>query len=70
MPPPSHDEVRVACAALRSDAKKWSTASDEMSAAAEKAENLMLGKDQFGWAGDERGVVNAYETLQDKIAGC
>jgi len=69
MAPPTHDEVMVACDALRSDATKWMTASDEMAAAAGKAENLVLGKDQFGGAGDERGVVNAYETLRDKIAG-
>ncbi len=69
MAPPPHDEVMVACDALRSDATKWTTASDAMAVAAGSAKNLVLGKDQFGWAGDQRGVVTAYQALQDKIAG-
>jgi hypothetical protein len=65
---PSKEEVKVACDALRSDAKKWATASDEMMAAATSAQNLALGRDQFGYAAETRGLVAAYTTVQQRIA--
>lgn len=61
-------KVEVACDALRSDAKKWATASNEMLAAATAAQNLVLGPDQFGYAAENRGLVAAYTTLQQRIA--
>jgi hypothetical protein len=61
-------KVKVACDALRSDAKKWATASDEMMAAATSAQNLVLGRDQFGYAAETRGLVAAYTALQQRIA--
>ena len=68
MAPPTHGEVTVACDALRSDAKKWTAASDEMSAAAGSAQNLVLGRDQFGYAAETHGLVASYTTLQNRIA--
>lgn len=65
---PSREEVKVACDALRSDATKWATASDEMMAAASSAHNLVLGRDQFGYAAESRGLVAAYTTLQQRVA--
>lgn len=65
---PSKDEVQVACDALRSDAKKWATASDEMAGASTSAQNLVLGRDQFGYAAESHGLVAAYTTLQQRIA--
>ena len=65
---PPHNEVVVACNALRSDAKKWTTASDEMAASASAAENLVLGRDQFGYAAETHGLVTSYKTLQQRIA--
>ncbi len=64
----SHQEVKVACDALRADALTWATASDEMMAAAASAQNLVLGRDQFGYAAESRGLVAAYTTLQQRIA--
>ncbi len=61
-------KVKVACDALRSDARKWATASDEMMAAATSARNLVLDRDQFGYAAEIRGLVAAYTTLQQRIA--
>ncbi|MGH4016768.1 MAG: hypothetical protein ACRDSL_23110 [Pseudonocardiaceae bacterium] len=52
----------------RSDAKKWATASDAMAAAATSAQNLVIGRDQFGYAAESRGLVAAYTTLQQRIA--
>jgi uncharacterized protein YukE len=68
MTPPTHDEVKVACDALRSDAGKWISASDEMAAAGSAAQSLVLGTEQFGFAAQARGVAAAYKTLQDRIA--
>lgn len=65
---PSKAEVKVACDALRSDARKWAAASDEMMAAATAAQNLVLGRDQFGYAAESRGLVAAYTTVQQRIA--
>jgi hypothetical protein len=65
---PSKEEVKVACDALRSDATRWATASDEMMGAATSAQNLALGRDQFGYAAETRGLVAAYTTLQQRIA--
>lgn len=65
---PSPEDVKVACDALRSDAKKWAAASDEMMAATASAQNLVLGRDQFGYAAESRGLVAAYTTLQQRIA--
>ncbi len=65
---PSPQDVKVACDALRSDARKWAAASDEMMAAATTAQNLVLGRDQFGHAAENRGLVAAYTTLQQRIA--
>jgi hypothetical protein len=65
---PTPEEVKVACKALRSDATKWSTASDEMSAAQGSVQNLVLDRAQFGHAADNRGLVSSYKTLQDRIA--
>jgi hypothetical protein len=65
---PSHEEVKVACEALRSDAKKWGTASDDMSTAASSAQNLVLGREQFGYAAENHGLVAAYTTLQQRVA--
>ena len=62
------DKVRVACEALRSDASKWATASDEMTAAATSAQNLVLGTAQFGYAAETHGLVTSYTTLQQRIA--
>lgn len=64
---PSKAEVKVACDALRSDARKWAAASDEMMAAATSAQNLLLGRGQFGYAAESRGLVAAYTTLQQRI---
>ncbi|MGH3428847.1 MAG: hypothetical protein ACRDRI_04330 [Pseudonocardiaceae bacterium] len=61
-------KVEVACEALRSDAKKWATASDEMRVAAASAKNLVLGGGQFGHVAEVRGLVAAYTTLQQRIA--
>ncbi len=61
-------KVKVACDALRSDAKKWATASDEMMAAATSTQNLVLGRDQLGYIAESRGLVAAYTTLQQRIA--
>src|SRR5689334_10241054 len=66
---PTHDQVKVACEALRSDAKKWTTASDDMAAASQAAQGLVLGREQFGFAAEGRGVMEAYKNLQDRIAG-
>lgn len=68
MAPPTHDEVTVACDALRSDAGKWIAASDEMAAASSAARSLVLGTEQFGFAAQARGVADAYKQLQDRIA--
>ena len=68
MAPPTHDEVTVACDALRSDAAKWMTASDEMAAASSAAQSLVLGREQFGFAAESHGVAAAYKALQDRIA--
>ena len=65
---PSKQEVKVACDTLRLDATKWAAASDEMRAAAVTAQNLVLGRDQFGYAAETRGLVTAYTTLQQRIA--
>jgi hypothetical protein len=65
---PTHDEVKVACAALRSDATKWIAASDEMSAASSAGQSLVLGREQFGFAAESHGLASAYKTLQDRIA--
>jgi hypothetical protein len=62
------EKVKVACKALRLDATKWATASDEMRFAATSAQNLVLGRDQFGYAAEIRGLVAAYTTLQQRIA--
>lgn len=67
MAPPRHD-VKVACDALRSDAKKWATASDEMAAASTSAQNLVLGAAQLGYAAESRGLVSVYTMLQQRIA--
>ena len=67
MAPPT-EEVKVACEALRSDARKWATASDEMSAAAVAAQNLVLDRGQFGYVADNRGLVASYATLQQRLA--
>ncbi len=64
----SPQDVKVACDALRSDARKWAAASDEMSGAATTAQNLVLGRDQFGYAAESRGLVAAYTTVQQRIA--
>lgn len=65
---PTHEEVVVACNALRSDATKWSTASDEMATASTSAAGLVLGRAEFGFAAEGHGVDTAYKTLQDRIA--
>jgi hypothetical protein len=66
---PTKEDVKVACGALRSDAKKWATASDEMSTATSSAQNLVLGRDQFGYAAENHGLVASYTTLQQRLAG-
>jgi hypothetical protein len=68
MAPPTHDEVKVACAALRSDATKWTTASDDMTAASGAAANLVLGLEAFGFAAQSHGLTEAYAALQSRIA--
>lgn len=65
---PTHDQVVVACNALRSDATKWVTGSDEMAAAATAAQGQTLGRAELGWIAEQRGVTAAYTTLQGKIA--
>lgn len=65
---PTGDQVTVAVAALRSDAAKWTTASDEMAAAQSAATGLVLGSAEFGYAAESRGVVSAYTNLQQRIA--
>lgn len=65
---PTGDEVRVAVAALRSDATKWTAASDDMAAAQGSAQSLVLGRAEFGYAAESRGLVSSYTNLQQRIA--
>jgi hypothetical protein len=67
MAPPTVD-VKVACEALRSDAKKWETASDEMSYSAMAARNLELNEHQFGHFVATHGLVTSYAALQQRLA--
>ncbi|MGH3698818.1 MAG: hypothetical protein ACRDRU_12120 [Pseudonocardiaceae bacterium] len=61
-------KVKVACDAMRLDATKWATASDEMRAAATSAQNLVLGRDQFGYDAEILGLVATYTALQQRVA--
>ncbi|MET0133127.1 MAG: hypothetical protein ABW215_05990 [Kibdelosporangium sp.] len=65
---PTPEEVQVACKALRSDATKWTTASDEMAAGGGSAQSLVLGRAEFGYAAENHGLVTSYTTIQERIA--
>ena len=68
MAPPTHHQVTVDCNALRSDAKKWSAAADDIGAAASTAGGLTLGVDKFGASDAAQGCQSTYAILQSTLA--
>ncbi|ONI92212.1 hypothetical protein ALI22I_05340 [Saccharothrix sp. ALI-22-I] len=59
--------VEAVCATLVEDAKKWRAGADAMEGGARAAGGLAMDERQFGATADNRGVVTAYATLQQKL---
>lgn len=66
MTAPSHSEIHVALAELRSDATHWMRTSDKLRAAAGRADAQRLDPATFSFAGQD--VAAAYEALRAKLA--
>jgi hypothetical protein len=67
MTPPSADKIAAALEALRTDARAWAAAADEMSAAEQTARRLSLDAFHFTYIGDQIGITEVYRNLQDKL---
>ncbi len=63
---PGQDQIRVSLDALRHDAERWRTASDDLRAAAHRASELRLDEAAFSFAGIE--LARTYATLRAKLA--
>ncbi|MET0234202.1 MAG: hypothetical protein ABW224_06170 [Kibdelosporangium sp.] len=59
--------VEVVCTKLVEDADKWRAGADAMDGGAQVAGGLAMSAKQFGAKADNRGVVTAYATLQQKL---
>ena len=64
--PLTHEQVVVDCEALRSDARKWLAAADDLRGAAGVSAGLVMGVDMFGVS--DAGCQSAYTALQGKLA--
>lgn len=60
--------VHVACDKLREDASLWTAVAGEVRTAGRSAAGLALGPDKLGHAAAERGIVAAYQAVQQRIA--
>lgn len=65
----THEQVVVDCDVLRSDAKKWLTAADDMQGAAGAGAGLVMGVDKFGASQASADCQSSYTALQRKLAG-
>lgn len=64
---PTRDEVAVAVAALRTDARMWLDMADEVRAAARIGERLDLTALHFSYLGDKAGLTETYREVQDTL---
>jgi hypothetical protein len=59
--------VEAKCDKLLEDAAKWHAGADLMNGASQAAGGLAMNAGQFGAVADNRGVVSAYEKLQQQL---
>ncbi|RAO08409.1 hypothetical protein GUI43_04058 [Micromonospora noduli] len=67
MPPPSPQKLTVSIGKLREDAAVWDDAGDIMRDAAQVAARLELAALHFSYIGDQIGLVDVYQQLQDRL---
>jgi hypothetical protein len=65
--PAPNKELQVALEAIRSDARVWTSAADEMNAAARDVASFNLDAVDFSYIGNKLGLTELYHGLQEKV---
>lgn len=65
--PPTKEQLDVALAALRSDAKVWTDVANDLDAAKGTAANLNLEALHFSYIADKLGMTALYKEFQTKM---
>jgi uncharacterized protein YukE len=67
VPPPSEQQIKAAIGALRKDASAWDAAAAELRDAAGIAGGLPLSPLHFSYLGDQLGLTEVYQQLQQRL---
>jgi hypothetical protein len=67
MPPPGSEKLKVSVDALRRDAGVWDASADILRDAAAVGARLDLAALHFSYIGDQVGLVDLYQQLQDRL---
>ncbi|WP_410815058.1 hypothetical protein [Micromonospora sp. 067-2] len=67
MPPPGPEKLKVSIEMLRKDAAVWDDSGDVLRDAAQVAARLELAALHFSYIGDQVGLVDVYQLLQDRL---